>query len=109
MEDKTSKRKTYQEGKMDAISEKVLMQQMLKCVEAQAEVLKKIIGHLSKIAKEEAEKDNVKCEQSKLTQEDIDHMMIEGKVHLLLPNFKLQLKSALGPWAFKRAHVNDFF
>ena len=34
MEDKTSKRKTYQEGKMDATSEKVLMQKMLECVKA---------------------------------------------------------------------------
>nr|POF09294.1 hypothetical protein CFP56_28238 [Quercus suber] len=88
MEDKTSKRKTYQEGKMDATSEKVLMQKMLECVEAQVEVLKKIIGHLSEIAKEEVEKDKAKCEQSELTQKDIDHMMTEGKVHLLLPNFK---------------------
>ena len=35
-------------------------------------------------------------------------MMTEGKVRLLLPNFKPQLNSALGPWTFKRAHVNDF-
>ena len=67
MEDKTSKRKTYQEGKMDAISEKVLMQKMLECVEVQAEVLKKIIGHLFEIAKEKVEKDKAKREQSELT------------------------------------------
>ena len=41
---------------MDATSEKVLMQKMLECVEAQAEVLKEIIGHLSEIEKEEVEK-----------------------------------------------------
>ena len=62
MEDKTSKRKTYQEGKMGTTSEKVLMQKMLECVEAQTEVLKKIIGHFSEIAKEEVEKDKAKHE-----------------------------------------------
>ena len=36
---------------MDATSEKVLMQKMLECVEVQAEVLKKIIGHLFEIVK----------------------------------------------------------
>ena len=34
--------------------------------------------------------------------------MAEGKVRLPLSNFKLQLKGALGPWTFKRAHVNNF-
>ena len=34
--------------------------------------------------------------------------MINGKVCLFLPNFKPQLKSALRPRTFKRAHVNDF-
>ena len=92
MEGKTSKRKTYQEGK------KVLMQKMLECVEAQAEILKKIIGHLSKIAKEEAKKNKANREQSELTQEDINHMMAEGKVRLLLPNIKPQQKSAPGQW-----------
>ena len=52
---------------MDAISEKVLMQKMLECVEVQAEVLKKIIGHLFEIAKEKVEKDKAKREQSELT------------------------------------------
>ena len=47
---------------MDATSEKVLMQNMLECVEAQANVLKKIIGYLSKIAKEEVEKGKAKHE-----------------------------------------------
>ena len=54
--------KTFQEGKMDASSEKVLMEKMLECVEAQTEVLKKIIGHFSEIAKEEVEKDKAKHE-----------------------------------------------
>ena len=62
MEGKTSKRKNYQEGKMDTASEKVLMQKMLECVEAQAKVLKKIIGHLFEIAKEEVEKDKASRE-----------------------------------------------
>ena len=35
-------------------------------------------------------------------------MMTEGKIRLLLPNFMPQLKSTLGPWTFKRAHINDF-
>ena len=93
---------------MDISSEKFLMQKMLECVEAQAELLKKIIGHFSEIAKEEVEKDKVDHGHSELTKEDIKHMMVEGKVHLLLPNFMPQLKSALGPWTFKRAYVNDF-
>ena len=87
MEGKTFKGMAPQEGKMDASSEKVLMQKMLECVEAQAKVLKKIIGQLSEIAKEEDEKDKANREQSKLTQEDINRMMVEGKVRLLLPNF----------------------
>ena len=41
---------------MDATNEKVLMQKMLECVEAQAEVIAKIIGHLFEMAKEEFEK-----------------------------------------------------
>nr|POE57391.1 hypothetical protein CFP56_05991 [Quercus suber] len=68
MKGKTFKGKALQKGKMDASSEKVLMQKMLECVAAQAKVLKKIIGHLSEIAKEEAEKDKANHEQSELTQ-----------------------------------------
>ena len=34
--------------------------------------------------------------------------MTEGKVYLLLPNFKPQLMSVSRPWTFKRAHVNNF-
>ena len=34
MEDETSMRKAYQEGKMDVASEKVFMQKMLECVKA---------------------------------------------------------------------------
>ena len=85
MEGKTFKGKARQEGKMDASSEKV--QKMLECVEAQVEVLKKIISHLSEIAKEETKKDKANGGQSEMTQEDINRMMAEGKVCLLLPNF----------------------
>ena len=35
-------------------------------------------------------------------------MMVEGKVCLLFPNFMPQLKSAPGPWTFKKAYVNEF-
>ena len=55
---------------------------MLECVEAQAEVLKEIIGHLFEIEKEEAEKYEVDHEPSKLTQEGINYMMVEWKVYL---------------------------
>ena len=41
---------------MDAANEKVLKQKMLKCTEAQVEVLEKVIGHDFEIEKEEAEK-----------------------------------------------------
>ena len=44
-----------------------------------------------------------------LTQEDVDRVMTKGKVRFLLPKFLLQLRSVLGPWTFKSAHVNDFF
>ena len=79
---------------MDPSSEKALMQKILKCVEAQAEVLKMIISHLSEI---EEEKGRANYGQSELTQEDIDRIMIEGKVYLLLPNFMPQLKSTPRP------------
>ena len=79
---------------MDASSEKALMQKILKCVEAQAEVLKMIISHLSEIEEEE---DRANYGQSELTQEDINRIMIEGKVYLLLPNFMPQLKSTPKP------------
>ena len=39
MEGETSKVKAYWEGRIDAASEKVFMQKMLKSVEAQVEVL----------------------------------------------------------------------
>nr|POE78725.1 hypothetical protein CFP56_53854 [Quercus suber] len=70
---------------MDTSSEKVLMQKMLDCVEAQVEVFKKIISHLSEIEEEEYEKDKANHGQSELTQEDINSMMIEGKVRLFCP------------------------
>ena len=107
MEGETFKGKTPQEGKMDASSEKVLIQKMLECVEVQVEVLKKIISHIFEIEEEEVEKDKANHGQSELTQEDINRMMTEGKVRLLLPNFMPQLKSAPRPWIFERAHVND--
>nr|POE86334.1 hypothetical protein CFP56_41217 [Quercus suber] len=93
---------------MDAPSEKVFMQKMLKCVEPQVEVLRKILGHLSKIEKEKAKKHKTEHKSSGLTQEGIDRVMAKGKVHLPLPNFKPQLRGASGPWTFKRAYVNDF-
>ena len=61
-----------------------------------------------KIAKEEVEKDKANHGKSQLTQENINRMVAKGKVRLLLPNFMPQLKSAPGPWTFKRAHFNDF-
>ena len=84
MEGKTFKGKALQEGKMDASSEKVFMQ------------------------KKKLKKNKANHGQSELTQEDINRMMAEGKVHLLLPNFMPQLKSAPRPQTFKRAHVNNF-
>ena len=87
MEGKTFKGKTPQEGEMDTSREKVLMQEMLECVETRVEVLKKIISHLSEIEEEEAEKDKANHGQSELTQEDINHVMTKRKVRLLLPNF----------------------
>ena len=65
-----------------------LTQKMLECVEAQAEVLKKIIGHLSKIKKKGAEKHKANHAPSGLAQEGINCMMVERKVLLHLPNFK---------------------
>ena len=67
MESKTFKGKTPQAGKMDASSEKAIMQKMLEYVEAQVEVLKKIISHLSEIEEEEVEKDKANHRQSELT------------------------------------------
>ena len=99
---------TFKEERMDASSEKVLMQKILKCVEAQDEVLKKMISHLSKIEEEKDEEDKDNYGQSKPTQEDNYYMMTKGKVCLCLPNFMPQLKSTPRPWTFKRTHVNDF-
>ena len=67
MEGRTFKGKTPQEGKIDISREKVLMQKMLECVEAQFEVIKKIISHLSEIEEEEVEKDKANHGQSELT------------------------------------------
>ena len=85
-----------------------LTQKMIKCVEVQVKVIKKIIGHLSEIEKKGAEKHKANHAPGGLTQEGIDHMMAERKVLLPLPNFKLQLKDIPGPWTLKRAHVNEF-
>ena len=49
---------------MDALSEKVLMQKILECVEAQVKVLKKIISHLSEIEEEEAKEDNANLDKA---------------------------------------------
>nr|POF22000.1 hypothetical protein CFP56_35541 [Quercus suber] len=49
MKGETFKEKTPQEERMDASSEKVLKQKILECLEAQVEVHKKIISHLSKM------------------------------------------------------------
>nr|POF20398.1 hypothetical protein CFP56_62329 [Quercus suber] len=93
---------------MDVASEKALRQKILKCVEVQVEVLKKIISHLFEMEEEKDEEDKANYRQSELTQEDIDRMMTKGKIRLLLPNFMPHLKSTPGPWTFKRPHVNDF-
>ena len=84
------------------------MQKILKCVEAQVEVLKKIISHLSEMEEEKDEEDKANYGQSELTQKDIDCMMTKGKIFLLLPNFMPQLKSTPKPWTFKSSHVNEF-
>ena len=101
---------------MNASGEEALVQKLLERVEAQDEVLEKIISRLSKIEEDELKegeewdkRDKAGYERSKLTQEDIDRVMVEGKIRLLLPEFMLQLRSTLGPWTFKRALVIDFF
>ena len=83
--------KTFQEG-MSPSSEESSLQEILQ-VEAWGKALKMILSHFSKIeevfkeGEEEDEEDKANYGQSELTQEDINRMMIEGKVHLLLPNF----------------------
>ena len=81
---------------MNASGEEALVQKLLEHVEAQDEVLEKIISRLSKIEEDELKegeewdkRDKAGYERSKLTQEDIDRMMVEGKIHLLLPEFML--------------------
>ena len=71
---------------MDASSEKVLMQKMLDYVQAQVEILKKIISHPSKIEEDEAEEDKANHGQSELTQENINRMMTERKVRYFYQN-----------------------
>ena len=53
MEGETFQEETPQEERMDALSEKALMQKLLECVETQGKVLKKIISHLSKIEEDD--------------------------------------------------------
>nr|POE46259.1 hypothetical protein CFP56_54122 [Quercus suber] len=86
MEGETFHEETLQEEKMNASSEAMLVQKLLESVEAQGEVLEKIISRLSKIEEDELkegeewdEEDKDGYERSKLTQEDINRMMIEGK------------------------------
>ena len=43
-----------------------------------------------------------------MTQDDINQMMIEGKIQFLLPKFLPQLRSTPRPWSIKRAYINDF-
>ena len=81
---------------MNASGEEALVQKLLERVEAQDEVLEKIISRLSKIEEDELKegeewdkRDKAGYERSKLTQEDIDRMMVEGKIRLLLPEFML--------------------
>ena len=72
---------------MDTLSEKVLMQKMFECVEAQVEVLKKIISHPFGKGRRGSKKDKANHGQSELTQEDLNRMMTEGNVRLLLQYF----------------------
>ena len=81
---------------MNASGEEALVQKLLERVKAQDEVLEKIISRLSKIEEDELKegeewdkRDKAGYERSKLTQEDIDRMMVEGKIRLLLPEFML--------------------
>ena len=81
---------------MNASGKEALVQKLLERVEAQDEVLEKIISRLSKIEEDELKegeewdkRDKAGYERSKLTQEDIDRMMVEGKIRLLLPEFML--------------------
>ena len=53
MEGEAFQEETPQEEKMNASSEEVLVQKLLESVEAQGEVLEKIISHLSKIKEDE--------------------------------------------------------
>nr|POF09739.1 hypothetical protein CFP56_21378 [Quercus suber] len=92
MKGETFKGKTPQEGKMDVSSEKVLMQKMLKCMEAQVEVLKKIISYLSEIEEEEAEENKANHGQSESTYEDINRIMTKGKELLKGEDWSTKLK-----------------
>ena len=53
MEGEAFQEETPQEEKMNTSSEEVLVQKLLESVEAQGEVLEKIISHVSKIEEDE--------------------------------------------------------
>ena len=80
--------KMFQEG-MNASSEEASLEEIFELMKVWCKTLKKILSRLSKTKEvfKEGEEDKADYGQSKLTQEHIDRMMIEEKVHLLLPNF----------------------
>lgn len=106
---------------MTASNKEAFVQELFEEVKAQVEIIEKIMSRLSMMKEEELmkpthdkeegeewdEEDKVGYERNKLNQEDVDRMMAEGKVYLLLPEFKLQLRNTHGPWTFKRAHISD--
>ena len=106
MEGETSKRKAYQGGKMDAASEKFFMQKMLECEEVQAEVLKKIISHLSKIEKEEAENTRVIMNQDLRR-----HQLHDGRRESLPTSTPLQVvtKGCSGTMDFQEGPCQQLF
>ena len=107
---------------MTTSNKEALRQKLFEEVKAQGEFIEEIISHLSKMKEDELmksardkeegeewdEEEKADYEKNQLIQEDIDQMMAEGKVHLLLLEFKPQLRSTPGPWTFKRVHVNGF-
>ena len=80
--------KMFQEG-MNASSEEASLEEIFELMKVWCKTLKKILSRLSKTKEvfKEGEEDQADYGQSELTQEHIDCMMIEEKVHLLLPNF----------------------
>ena len=80
--------KTFQEG-MNASSEEASLEEIFELMKVWCKSLKKILSRLSKTKEvfKEGKEDKADYGQSELTQEHIDRMMIEEKVHLFLPNF----------------------